>query len=158
MTENEVLSYLRSLPDTSVVTSSKGDGSPEVAWGDSFAYYRPADDAPDDERGFQPFVTVVTKNYPDFDTESDLDRDGVFRVNLSVGRTRFEELLGFPPLELEQRRNNIDFSAIDQFIPHPQYSTQGWISVINPSELEEELRNLMLEAHGRAVQRKHRSQ
>jgi hypothetical protein len=37
----------------------------------------------------------VTQDYDGFDTGSNLNRPGVFRLNIAVGRDRFEELLGY---------------------------------------------------------------
>src|SRR5690242_14195022 len=80
MDEAEVIRLIRALPGVVVVTAGPDTAAPEVAWGDSFAFYDP-DDAGEAVRRF-PFATVVTKDYPGFDTESRLGRPGVFRLNL----------------------------------------------------------------------------
>ena len=41
-----------------------------------------------------PFATIVTKDYTGFDTASDLNRPGVFRLNVGVGRDTFRALFG----------------------------------------------------------------
>ena len=81
MTHEELLALAADLPDAYVMTATEGNGAPESAWGDSFVYYR-------EERNM-PFATVVVSNYPGFDESSDLDRQGVFRLNAAVGREGF---------------------------------------------------------------------
>ena len=43
------------------------------------------------------FATLVVNDYPGFDTESRLDRDEIFRLNVAVGRPAYERLLGHSP-------------------------------------------------------------
>jgi hypothetical protein len=102
MTEEELIRVLASLPGVVGETANQASGAPEVAWGDSFFFYDPGDNP---DRRF-PFATIVTKDYPGFDTASDLDRPGVFRLNLSVGRTCFEGLFGFRPRSSRRIRTN----------------------------------------------------
>jgi hypothetical protein len=45
-----------------------------------------------------PFLTIADSDQ-DFDDASDLDRDGVFRINIGVGRVTFDVLLGDRGLE-----------------------------------------------------------
>ncbi len=58
-----------------VSIAAPGDGSPELAWGDTFFIYDP-------NRRFEatqrfPFATIVIKDYGDFDNASNLNREGV---------------------------------------------------------------------------------
>ena len=46
----------------------------------------------DAEKHFPNYATIVTNN--DFDDGSDLDREGVFRLNLGLTRATFERLVG----------------------------------------------------------------
>jgi hypothetical protein len=46
----------------------------------------------DGEKHFPNYATIVTNN--DYDDGSDLDRDGVFRLNLGLPRATFERLVG----------------------------------------------------------------
>jgi hypothetical protein len=41
MTQDEVIAFVAALPGVVVQTAAPGDGSPEIAWGDSFFYYSP---------------------------------------------------------------------------------------------------------------------
>ena len=144
-----MLRLIGALPGAVVVTAGPDSGAPEVAWGDSFAFYDP-DDAGESARRF-PFATVVIKDYPGFDTESRLDRPGVFRLNLPAGRERFTQLFGFPPRELDDHRSEFEFDALDRLVPHPAYGRQGWVSVVAPGRAtKREVRELVAQAHERA--------
>ena len=152
MDEVEIVRLIAALPGAVVVTAGPDSGAPEVAWGDSFAFYDP-DAAGDAARRF-PFATVVTKDYPGFDTESRLDRPGVFRLNLPAGRDRFAELFGFPPADLDDHRGEFTFDALDRLMPHPVYGRQGWVSVVVPGPAtERQVRELVAHAHDRARRR-----
>ena len=152
MTEDEIIEFAGGLPGVDVLTAGEANGAPEVAWGDSFFYFDPERDIPADQRF--PFATIVTRNYPGFDEASNLDREGVFRLNISVGRRSFEKLFGYPPARHAGRQNGFDYAAIDTVIPHPVYATQGWASILNPGERTgEQAKTLLTEAHGRAAAR-----
>lgn len=154
MTEDEIIRFAAALPGVEVVTASEGDGSPEVAWGDSFIFYDP-ENVPADRRF--PFATIVTKDYGGFDEASDLNRDGVFRLNVSVGRQRFTELIGHPPAEHAEHEGDFDYTAIDSVIPHPVYARQAWVSILNPGERTSDLaRFLITGARDRAAARHRR--
>lgn len=147
--EAEILGMIGALTGVVVVTAGPGTGAPEVAWGDSFCFYDP-DDAGGEAR-MSPFATLVVKDYPGFDTESRLDRPGVFRLNLPVGRERFTELFGFPPADVDEHRSEFDAAAADRLVPHPVYGGQGWVSVVQPGPATEDLvREIVTQAYGRA--------
>src|SRR5258706_4149480 len=82
-----------SLREVVVVTASQENGAPEVSWGDLFFFYDP-DGRGEEARKF-PFATIVTNDYGDFDNASQLDREGVFRLNVDVGPETLDAL--FPP-------------------------------------------------------------
>ena len=119
MTMEEITELVRSWDGVLVVTPVPGDGSPDVAWGDTFFYYAPDGKMP---TRTQPFATIVTKNYPE-DSESDLDRAGVFRVNVHPSRASFAQWVA---------QAGGDPSAIDEIIRHPIYGSVGWLAVLNP--------------------------
>jgi hypothetical protein len=154
VTEDEVLAVVRGLPGVTVVTASAATSAPEVAWGDSFIFYdSPETDPETADRRF-PFATVVVKDYPGFDEASHLDRYGVFRVNINVGKRRFTELVGYPPAQHDDRRADTDYAAFDTVLPHPAYGQQAWVSVVCPSRHTGELvRTLLHEARERAARR-----
>jgi hypothetical protein len=153
MTEDEVIHLVQSLPGVDTLTASQAGGAPEIAWGDSFFYYSAGDGSPVDRR--MPFATIVTKDYTGFDEASDLDRPGVFRLNIAVGRRAFEEMFGHSPAAHAEHHTEYDYTALDTFVPHPVYAVQGWASILNPrAENAEKLRSLLAGAHARAKRRK----
>jgi hypothetical protein len=44
--EEDISHFVASLPGVVVVTASRANGAPEVAWGDSFFFYDPDGDIP----------------------------------------------------------------------------------------------------------------
>jgi hypothetical protein len=130
MTQEEIRSYLAAHSDVRVQVAGPDDGSPAMAWGDTFFFLVGADGVSE----VMPFATIVTKDYEGFDSVSNLNRDGVYRLNIELRRNEFEELLGFAPAAIEQLREAIDFTTIDRWLPHPTYGGSGWVSIINPSK------------------------
>ncbi|MEA2641519.1 MAG: hypothetical protein QOF51_2913 [Chloroflexota bacterium] len=127
-----------------VVVATEG-----IAAGDTFFIYDPERNL-EPQRQF-PFATIVTKDYGDFDRASNLDRPGVFRLNVGVSRETYRSLFGpqpAPPGAAGMVDAGHDFTALDQLMPHPVYAPQSWVSVLNPSaETIETLRPLLAEAH-----------
>ena len=138
------------LPGTEQLVASEENGSPEGSWGDRFFYVGP------DRR--QPFATIVEHDVPGFDEASQLDRPGVFRLNLDLGRTEFTRLFGFPPKDFEEHRDEFDFARLDTVLPHPGYALYGFASIVMPGpQLLPEIDRLLTIAHARAVDRHERA-
>jgi hypothetical protein len=145
MDEASVTRYIESqFPGVDVVVGSREAGSPEIAWGDTFFIYDPERNLADSRRF--PFATIVTKDYTDFDEESNLDRPGVFRLNIGLSKETFESLfVGDEPHE---------FAALDRLMPHPAYGRNHWVCVLNPSDQTfEALKPLLAEAYAIAARR-----
>lgn len=141
MTPDDIVEFVDELGGTTVVTASEENGDPEMAWGDTFFFYDPDGVTVPEKR--MPFATIVVNDYPGFDEASALSRPDVFRVNLSVGRETFEQH--------NPDGRSIDYSVLDQVIPHPVYAAQSWLSVLNPgAETTESVKALLTEAHERA--------
>jgi Family of unknown function (DUF6194) len=140
----EIISYVDGLEEVFTQCAHDGDGSPEIAWGDTFFFY-----APDGVPGTtQPFATIVTKNYPGDET-SRLDRPGVFRVNMAAGKDEFIAHTGRAPREdapVDPDAPSPD--AVDAVIAHPVYGSLGWLAVNNPGPgTAREVRRLLELAH-----------
>ena len=117
-----------------VVEASSANGAPEAAWGDIFFIYDPDDNLPP-QRQF-PFATIVVKDYPGFDEASNLNRPGIFRLNLGLNKDTFRAALRSTPENqgtVDESEVIHDFAAIDRLMPHPVYGTQSWICILNPS-------------------------
>jgi hypothetical protein len=152
LTVDDVLHHASLLPGVVVETVAEGSDAPAAAWGDSFITYDP--DGTADRSRWQPFATVVTSDHPGFDESSRLDRPGVFRVNVGVGRELFAELLGYPPAEAAEHTGEVDPSTSDVWLPHPAYAVQGWVCVVRPGRRTgDRLRRLLEQTHARAAAR-----
>jgi hypothetical protein len=97
------------------------------------------------DEGWPNFATIVTTDEHDMGTPSNLARDGVFRLNVGVGRESFLRLVG--------SISEPDYAALDTIIPHPVYAKQRWIAILNPSHrtFDDVVKPLIAEAHDRLV-------
>ncbi len=114
----------------------------EAANGDVFAIYDPDNDY--EQRPRQGWATVVTSDLND--SASNLDRPGVFRLNIGLPRPRFTEVI--------DHAAEHDTTALDVVLPHPVYADYSWVCVLNPDQTWPAVRQLLDEAHGFAA-RKH---
>jgi uncharacterized protein DUF6194 len=153
VTEDDIVQFVTTLPGVAAVMASQAMGAPEVAWGDWFIFYDREGETPPDRRF--PFATIVTKDYEGFDEFSQLNRPGVFRLNIAVGRHRFEDWMGYPPAEHAKKQQLFDYTALDRLLPHPAYGSQGWLSILNPGDTtSEQAKSLLTEARARATERR----
>ncbi len=103
-----------------------------------------------DEKHWPNFATIVTTDEHDMGSPSNLARDGVFRLNIGVGRESFERLAGAAA--------EPDYAALDTVLPHPVYAKQRWIAILNPSRqtFDEIVKPLVAEAHDRLAKPRRR--
>jgi hypothetical protein len=143
--EEDIRSYIgESFPGVDVQVASADNGAPEMAWGDTFFIYDPERNL-EGPRRF-PFATIVIKDYGDFDNKSNLDRSGVFRLNIGVGKKTYESFFATD--------GDHDYTALDRLMPHPVYGANHWIGVLNPSDPTfERVKPLIAEAYSIAVRR-----
>lgn len=137
MTPDEVLEYcLGALEGTILVKS----------WGERGIFYNPENKL---KRGI--YVLTVKEYDGENDASSQLDRTGVYRVNVGVPPKTFERMFGPRPKRPPKGGRvdmDYDFSAIDQIMPAPVYAWMSWICVLNPSESTfETLKPLIREAY-----------
>lgn len=99
-----------------------------------------------------PFATLIAADN-EYDRVSNLDRPGVFRLNVGVSKQTFQQLFGAD----EPGAETHDFTALDRLMPHPEYAAQSFLCVLSPSSATfEQLRPLLAEAYELAVKRYHR--
>jgi hypothetical protein len=134
MTEDALIAFIGGLDGVEVVVAGPDNGAPESAWGDVF-FSLPA------QR--MPFATIVKRDQPGFDESSRLDRNGVFRLNLAVGREALRARFG------DADGGGHDPAAFDRLFPHPVYAGHGWVSVLNPDTTDVEVRALALSQNRR---------
>jgi hypothetical protein len=152
MNETDITRYIAdTFAGVDVVVASKESDAPEIAWGDTFFSYDPNRNLPPQRRF--PFATIVTKDYGEFDNASNLNRPGVFRLNIGVSKDTFQRLFGALPGAADAA-TEYDFSALDQLMPHPVYAPQGWVCVLNPSAPTcEALKPILAEAYERSARK-----
>ncbi|MEN7551299.1 DUF6194 family protein [Rapidithrix thailandica] len=83
-----------------------------------------------------PFATVVTHDN-EYDHVSKLDREGYYRLNIGIGKERFNAL--FAHIEAKSGiggywEAEIDFTKENEIFPHPVYGNMYWVSVVNPTD------------------------
>jgi hypothetical protein len=123
------------------------------AGGDYYLFYDPRNGEPVEQ--LHPFATLVTADR--HDPASNLDREGVYRLNFGVSKKTYESILGprpsWPKDGAMVVETGYDYTSLDKLMPHPVYSPQSWMCVLNPSEETfESLRPLLTEAYERAAE------
>jgi hypothetical protein len=139
MDANEVTAYIREAFPGMETTE---------AYGYTFFFYG-------SER-MLPFATLATADN-EHDRVSNLDREGVYRLNVGVSRETYRSLLGDEKPRLGPAgtiEGDHDFTVLDQILPHPHYAPQSWVCVLSPGEETfQVVRRLLREAYDRAVLR-----
>ncbi len=101
------------------------------SWGERGVFYNPGGVL---KRGV--YVLTVKEKDGANDKASNLNRPGVYRVNLGLRRETYRRLFGPAPARPPKGGAvdvPVDFTALDVLIPHPVYAWMGWIAVLNPS-------------------------
>lgn len=109
MNEAQIIEFITKNYESVYITTNGGD---------SFFLYDP--------EGKFPLATLVTSD-DDYDQSANLNRPGVFRLNVGVSKEKFRELFG-----TEERE--YDYTALDTLMPHPVYGKMYWVGVLNPSQ------------------------
>ena len=94
-----------------------------------------------------PFATLMTDDVND--QASDLNRPGVYRLNIGVSRKTFKSLFG-------EEGTEWDFTALDRLMPHPVYARNLWVCALNPEQTWDQLKTLLDEAYASAVEKQSR--
>lgn len=103
------------------------------------------------------YILTIKEKDGDNDKGSNLDRQGVYRVNLGIRKKTFISLFN----ELPKRPSageivnmNYDFTTLDKVLPHPVYAWMGWISVLNPTDKTfDELKPFIQESYEYAIEK-----
>lgn len=122
------------------------------SWGEKGIFYNPNLVL---KRGV--YVLTIKEKDGDNDKGSDLNREGVYRVNIGLRKQTFKQLFGKIPVRPAAGcvvDMDCDFTATDIILPHPVYAWMGWISVLNPSkETFEKLKPLIQEAYEFSIEK-----
>ena len=115
-----------------------------VNMGYTFFFYR------DDH--MHAFATIASTGN-EYEKISNLDRPGVYRLNIGVSRDTFQTMFGKGKIDVSV----YDFTALDIIMPHPDYSSQFFLCVLSPSEVtSEKIKPLLAEAYDVAMKRYNR--
>ena len=115
--------------------------------GDHFFMFRPEVMPEVDRR--MPLATIVSGDR--YDEASDLDREGVYRLNIGLSKETFRTLFG-------DGQSEVDHTALGTMMPHPVYGKTYWMCILNPDEETwERLKPLLEEAYDVAAARFRRS-
>lgn len=132
MNEEEITKY---------ITHNFANVRMDEAWGTTFFFYNPNPDTPDELY----FATLKMQD-DDYDSFSQLNRPGVFRLSIGVSKETFQKLF--------DEDASYDFAALDQLLPHPVYGHVNWLCVQNPSAATfEAVQPLLEEAYVLVVRR-----
>ena len=94
-------------------------------------------------------ATLISTDY-EYDHISNLNRPGVFRLNIGVSKQTFQSLFGSDEVDLEE----YDFTDLDKIMPHPEHAQYHFICVLSPSEKTfEKVRAYLAEAYDIAARR-----
>jgi Family of unknown function (DUF6194) len=132
MNESAVIDYImKTFPNVETTT----------AYGYNMFFYR-------SDRKLS-FTTLIASDY-EYDHISNLNRPGVYRINIGVSKQTFQSLFGTEEINV----NDYDFTALDVILPHPEYTQYHFICVLSPSEETfEKIRPLLAEAYDIAARR-----
>ena len=132
------------------ITSTFAGIHPVSAWGEISFFYNPGRKLP---RGIY-FATLKDKDGTN-DRASQLDRHGVFRLNIGISKATYRSIFGVHPTRPEAGGvvgTGHDFTVLDKLLPHPVYAWMSWVCVLNPSaETFKALESLLAEAYDLAV-------
>ena len=99
-------------------------------WGETGLFYNPEGKL---KKGIY-LLTIKEKDGAN-DKASNLNREGVFRLNLGVSKTTFIELFGEIPTRPPAGgiiNMDYDFTKQNTLMPHPVYGWMSWLCVLNP--------------------------
>lgn len=116
------------------------------SWGEQGIFYNPDRRL---KRGI--YILTIKEKDGENDRSSQLNQEGVYRVNIGVRKDTFLRMFGSLPKR--PTKGGVvdlpyDFSETDRLLPHPVYAWMGWICVLNPSkETFQTLQSLIQEAY-----------
>lgn len=123
---------------------------PKSSWGKTSLFYNPNNTLPNGVY----FCTIKEKNGEN-DKSSNLDREGVFRLSIGIGKETYEKHFGARPKRPAKGGiidTDHDFTALNELMPHPIYGWMSWVQILNPNSSSfEHVLSLIKEAHSNAI-------
>lgn len=143
MDSSDIVKFITCLDNVSIV---EADGN---------YFFSCAQDKAAQSAHWMPFATLITNDA--YDQDSDLNRSGVYRLNIGVSRATFQQHFPSPTDSSASQASgspSIDYAALDRIMPHPIYADQHWVSVLTPRPATfETVKPLLAESHARAIAR-----
>ena len=128
---------------------------PKNSWGETSFFINPGNRLPSGAY----FATLKEKD-GDNDKASNLNREGVFRLNFGPGKVAFEPLFGKPPARPPKGgiiEGPWDFGAQNQLMPHPIYGWMSWMCILNPgTKMFDRCKPLLEQAYEKALASVHK--
>jgi len=128
--------YLKNLKDT-VLTKN---------WGERGIFYNPNNTL---KKGV--YVLTIKEKDGDNDKASNVNRDGIYRINLGIKKETFIKLFKAVPERPKAGdivKMDYDFTKTNIILPHPVYAWMSWICILNPTEEKfETLKSLINESY-----------
>lgn len=136
---------------TQYITDTFAGVHPVETWGDSFFFYNLDRQSPDEI-----YFATLKSSDDDYDNVSNLNRPGIFRLNIGIGKATYQALFGAQPPRTGpsgEIDSSQDFTVLDKLLPHPVYGRQYWVCVLNPSAatFQTVVQPLLAEAYDLAV-------
>ena len=130
------------------ITNTFSDVATQTAYGYLFYFFG--------SNRKMPFATIATKD-AEHETYSNLQRPGVFRLNIGVKKVTYRAMFGDPPKASEAvatPKGDYDYTELDKLLPHPEYAAQSWVCVLNPGPRTlQTVKELLAESHEIATSR-----
>lgn len=121
-------------------------------WGEVGLFYNPEGLLP---KGV--YVLTIKDKDGKNDCASNLDREGVFRLNIGISKETFESYFGKRPARPKAGQVidlPYDFTQKNTILPHPVYGWMSWISILNPDESQFKLlKPFIEESYSLAIQK-----
>ncbi|RED13149.1 DUF6194 family protein [Pontivivens insulae] len=141
MTPNLLIEAIRRRHPDLILTES---------WGEQALFLNPLGAL---KRGV--YVATIKQKDGENDRASQIDRPGIWRLNVGVPPSRFEAEFG--PRPARPAKGGViggdwDFTELNRLTPHPVYGWMGWLAILNPSESRwPQIAELIDAAHAKAT-------
>ena len=105
---------------------------PKFSWGETSLFYNPENKLPNGV-----YFCTIKESDGDNDKSSNLDRSGIYRLSIGIGKDVYEQLFGARPKRPGKGGiidTGYDFAENNVLMPHPIYGWMSWVQIINPTE------------------------
>lgn len=93
------------------------------------------------------FATIKESDGPN-DKSSNLEREGIYRLSIGVGKKQYQQLFGNVPKRPAKGdfvNLDFDFTISEMLMPHPIYAWLGWVCINSPNDQNVDLLKQLLD-------------